>query len=54
MVFQGLAFFQGVGGVVLVLRSATDSLEVRMYGVHDADPVTGGCSLLARAPIAPG
>jgi hypothetical protein len=54
VVFQGLAFLQGISGVVLVLRSPTDSLEMRMYGVHDADPVTGGCPLLASATIAAG
>ena len=52
VVFQGQAFLQGVLGVVLVLRGASDSLEVRMYGVHERDPVTGACTLLASAAIA--
>jgi hypothetical protein len=29
-------------------------LEVRMYGVHERDPVTGACPLLASSPIAAG
>jgi hypothetical protein len=47
VIFQGLATFQGITGVVLVLRDPSNSSEVRMYSVHDADPVTGGCPLLA-------
>jgi hypothetical protein len=51
VVFQGQAFLQGVLGVVLVLRGASDSLEVRVYGVHERDPVTGDCPFLASAPV---
>jgi hypothetical protein len=51
VVFQGQAFFQGVLSVVLVLRGASDSLELRVYGVHERDPVTGACPFLASAPI---
>lgn len=51
LVHEANAMLNGQGGVVLVFQRPDGSQEVRMYGTHDADPVTGGCPLLLQSEL---
>jgi hypothetical protein len=51
VVHQADATLNGQTGVVLVFERSDGGREVRMYGTHEADPVTGGCPLLIEAPL---
>ncbi|MEO6122907.1 MAG: hypothetical protein ABIR32_04295 [Ilumatobacteraceae bacterium] len=51
VVHQAVAMSDGRSGVVLVLERFDGSRQARMYGVDDADPVSGGCPLWITADM---
>jgi hypothetical protein len=51
VVHQAIASFSGEHAVVLVAISTSGDARVSVYSTGTADPVTGGCRLLASAPI---
>lgn len=51
VVHQAVASRDGIYGVVLVLQRSDGTRQARMYGVGDADPVSGGCPLWITADM---
>jgi hypothetical protein len=51
VVHEARATLSGQGGVVLVFMRPDGSGEVRLYATGDADPLTGGCSMMLQVPL---